>query len=373
MTQQTVYGQITDSPGDPGSRVGTISPDSTRPLTAGGGAQEISTVLVDTAASDTAYAYTYNAAVVTTTSDSSATKPEIADALADAHNASEVAASFGLALSDGVDTVTITAREVNSASGITDTDDNLTTAVTTAGSAGTAVPFGVGVIETAFKVGGLPSLGTAKVQHATPTAVNDATYTARVTGDFNNDGVDEAYDATFTADASATVQEIVEGLEPLLNAALPPNSVLVTEDDAKLIFTAEIPGTEFNTTASADGAATFVVTTPTPNARSAFAGVALKTQMVEGTATGAEYAADDTMTVLEDGEALVRLDAGQAPAVGDPVFIRASASGDEQLGAFRTDADTADAYVLPLCKWTSAAQTAPDGSTLVASLKVRLS
>lgn len=370
---QTNYNQITDNPADAGRRIGIVSADNVFGLTAGGGAQEVVTVVVDTAANDTAYAYTYNAAVVTITSDSSATKIEIALALANQHNAVIDAASFGLAVSDGVDTVTITAREVNSASGAVDGDANLTTTVTTAGSAGTAVPFGIGVQRTSFTAIGLPGLGTAKVMTATPTAVNLAEYNVRVTGDFDNDGIDEVYDASFTADASATAQEIVEGLAPLINLALPANSVIVTENDVILTFTSEVAGKDFDVSTTTTLSAAFVVATTTANARNMFQGVALKTQRVETTtANAAEYAADDTVDVMAQGEVWVLLDSGQAPSAGDSVFVRASASGSEQLGAFRTDADTADGILLPNAYWTHPATTALDGVSTIAGLMVRL-
>lgn len=374
MTQQLDYGSITDSPADAGKRIGTVSSDQVRPLTAGGGAQEVATVVVDNAVNDTAYAYTYNGVVVTITSDGSATKPEIADALADQHNSLTDAASFGIAVSDGVDTVTITARQVNDASGAVDGDANLTTTVTTAASAGTAVPFGVGVVQTNFGIGGLPSLGTAQVLDAVPLAVNLALYNITIVVDADDDGIPETYNVPYQGDASATVPEIVAGLVLAGNLLLPANSVLFADDaTASVTLTSEVAGKPFEATGGGSlPGADITITTTTANSRDPFAGVALKTQMVEGTSTGAEYAADDEMNVMENGDAWVVLDAGQNPLNGEAVFMRAVASGSEVLGAFRTDADGTDAIVLPNCTWTQGLETALDGSTLIAGLKIRL-
>ena len=99
----------------------------------------------------------------------------------------------------------------------------------------------------------------------------------------------------------------------------------------------------------------------------------MKTQRVETTAAGvAQYAADDVVDVLANGEIWVLLDAGQAPAAGASVFCRAVAGASEQLGAFRTDSDSGDAFLLPNHYWTLAVDTALDGSTLIAGLMVRV-
>ena len=58
-----------------------------------------------------------------------------------------------------------------------------------------------------------------------------------------------------------------------------------------------------------------------------------------------EYAADDYVQYLEEGVVVVITD--QAVNDGDAAFVRFVAGGGEQLGAFRKDADTADAVALP--------------------------
>jgi hypothetical protein len=72
-----------------------------------------------------------------------------------------------------------------------------------------------------------------QVAVAIPLAVNSVLYYCGV----KVKGI--TYLVSYTSDSSATVQEIVEGLEPLLNAQLAASNVIVTEDDTKLTFTSE--------------------------------------------------------------------------------------------------------------------------------------
>ena len=373
MAVQTAYGDITDNAADAGKSIGIASPDNVFALSAGGGAKKVNTIVVDTAANLTAYTYTYNAGVVTFTSDASGTKIEIAAGLADAHNALSASASAGFAVSDGVDTVTITAREVNDDVSVSESDANLTLATTTAASAGSAIPFGIGVQLTALGTCGLPSLGTAKIMTATPTAVNLATYTMSITVDADDDGIKETYSFSFLADASATVAEIVTGLTASGNIAMPADSVLLTDSTTTLTLTSEVAGKDFEATGFGDLTATVVMATTTANARERFQGISMKTQRIETTAAGvAQYAADDTVDVLANGEIWALLDAGQAPVAGDSVFCRAVAGASETLGAFRTDSDSGDAFLVPGFYWTRAVDTALDGTTLVAGLMARV-
>jgi len=73
-----------------------------------------------------------------------------------------------------------------------------------------------------------------------------------------------------------------------------------------------------------------------------FIGITVST--TAGQANGSDvftYAEDDAMNVLDEGEIYVLCEDGCVP--GDDVFFRHTISGNEVLGAFRTDADTADA------------------------------
>jgi hypothetical protein len=264
MAVQTNYGQITDHPAFAGKRIGTNFPDNVRPLTAGGASQKVSTITVTLAVNDTPYAYTVVGEAIGYTSDAVATLPEIADGLAAAHNANSTAAARCIAVSDGVDTVTITAVETDDDFAISEADANLTLATPTAASAGSAIPFGIGVQE--------PTIG-----------------------------------------------EI------------------------------QLPGTGGDP----------------------FAGVALKTQLQEGTDTGATIPAGDVASVMAHGACWVLLDAGEAPAAGDSVYYRATAGAGEQLGAFRaSNDDGGDSLICTNCRWVRSATTDPDGN-LIAGLMVQ--
>lgn len=57
------------------------------------------------------------------------------------------------------------------------------------------------------------------------------------------------------------------------------------------------------------------------------------------------YEPQSAMSVLKKGNVWVETEV--TVVAGDPVYVRFSASGTEKLGAFRNDADTADASILP--------------------------
>lgn len=374
MSFQTSYGQRLDTPGSPGKRITDGHADQIRPMKAGGGAQEVATVVVDTAANDTVYTFSSSGASISYTSDSSATKVEIAAGLAAAHNENVTAASKAYAVSDGVDTVTITAREPNVALSVSDSDSNLTSTTTTAASAGSAIPFGIGVVLTAFDEAGLPGAGTAQVYTLTPaTPVLNAIYTITITGDFDQDGEPESYTAIYdSTDTLAATWSA--GVTLAVNNVMPANSVLAADGTGTVTLTSENPGIAFEVGAGGDlASATVTVAETTANATgNRFAGVALKSQAIEGGSQAAEWPADMAVDVLIDGECWVELDSGISPAIDDPVYMRGVAGASEQLGAFRNAPDGDDSILLPNCYWTKGATTALDGSTNIAGLFVRL-
>lgn len=67
------------------------------------------------------------------------------------------------------------------------------------------------------------------------------------------------------------------------------------------------------------------------------------------TATGIEDG--DTMSLLTKGRIWVTVE--EAIAIGDAVFFRHTQAGAEQAGAFRNDADTADADEITSARWLS--------------------
>lgn len=78
----------------------------------------------------------------------------------------------------------------------------------------------------------------------------------------------------------------------------------------------------------------------------AFFGVALNDVTIEQAATPLGWTIGDTLRVLRWGRVWV-LAEDVVATIGLPAFVRFVAAGAEELGAFRTDADTADAVALP--------------------------
>lgn len=60
------------------------------------------------------------------------------------------------------------------------------------------------------------------------------------------------------------------------------------------------------------------------------------------------------LSVLEEGEIWVKVEAGEVPAVAGAVRVRAVAAGAEVAGAFRVAADGTDCILLPHSRWRSA-------------------
>lgn len=217
-----------------------------------GRASEVSTIVIDTATNDATYSGTLFGEPFTFTADGSAAKDEITAGLKASMEENSVITGVCTIVDDTVDTLTITARypgidldiELDSSASL------MTLTQTTAESEGTTIPFGRAVLydsddPTKVVTFTAPS---ARVVHLTPT-INTATgvpYAVEVVIE------GETYGAEFDADGSATVQEVVEGLTTALNAALPANTVVVTEDNTKLILTGEVPGTPFEVNASAN-------------------------------------------------------------------------------------------------------------------------
>lgn len=74
-----------------------------------------------------------------------------------------------------------------------------------------------------------------QVENITPIVQNSHTYTVTI------DGIE----ATYASDASATAQEIVEGIATAVNAAMPVDTVIASEDNVKVTLTSEVAGRLF--------------------------------------------------------------------------------------------------------------------------------
>jgi hypothetical protein len=290
-------------------------------------AAQVVEVTVDTAANDTLYSVTINTVDVEITSDASATKPEIADALADAINAEPLISGHVLAASDGVDQVDITSRTPGDGFTFSETDANLSSATPTANATADAVIMGRGVVQdsASSQFAQLADAGNMIAQAIvlTPVVVNSTDYTVAV---ITAEGV--RFEETITSDGSATAQEIVEALEAALNAALPADSVIVTEDNVTLTLTSELAGRPF----SAEYSESLLATTSSNAANAltdvnaALEGVALFDYAFEvPNEDTAEYPGSSVMSVLKRGRVNVATEA--AVQVGDLVYIRVAADG----------------------------------------------
>lgn len=229
---------------------------------------------------------------------------------------------------------------------------DFTVANVTANATGDALPYGRLVLDDGQQTTGLgkkcklaqSSSLTAKVLHATPANVNSTVYQigVKVKG--------HTYQADITSGGAATVKEIVEALEPILNALLPTQTVVVTEDDTKLIFTAELAGLDFELEVGSGGAtATWTITesavTKATDVNQAAIGIALRSDSVETTSdTVPGYAANRACSVLRRGRVVV-----QTPTLVVPtrqVWVRlANGTTTSPVGSFR-DTTATDCVML---------------------------
>jgi hypothetical protein len=223
---------------------------------------------------------------------------------------------------------------------------DFTVANVTASAAGAALPYGRLVIDDGQVSGSINKKGklgsaanlTAKVIHAVPVHVNTTTYTVSVTVK----GL--TYLAQFTSGGAATVKEIVEGLEPIINAMLPTQTVVVTEDDTHLLFTAELAGLDFDVAFGSSGATALWTVTDTglktDDVNEAAIGIALRSDSVETNSdTVPGYPANRAMSVLRQGRVVVQTPTLVVPSRG--VWVRlATATATSPIGSFRDTAAT---------------------------------
>jgi hypothetical protein len=220
--------------------------------------------------------------------------------------------------------------------------------------------------------------GWARATEVTPTAVNSLTYLLTVhmtSGTYSGLG----FTATYIADGSASVQEICEGLVAQINALMPASTVIATEDNTKVILTAEVAGVGFEVDAGSSTTAVVTISTTTANVAlsgalsSSFAGVAAWSHVADenyshipgALADGLSYPPDAIVNAVQYGPVHVRLSSDMsALTVGDPVYLTFSDTGTGSAGDFRNTADSGYAVLLTGCRWTSAAYADADGGLL---------
>ena len=293
----------------------------------------------------------------------------LADATASAVHAKAAIEADGIAsgwvtLTRSTVTITATARYTGAQHAVTYSATTVTLTQTVAASDGATIEFGLAVMhDSTVGQGVVPTktAAVAQVWHLTPTVANTTTYYATVT---LSDG--RSYTASAVGDGSDTIQEVVELLTPLLNAQLPALTVVVTEDNAKMILTAEVAGVAFTATAGSNSAsAVWTIAESVANVTSALtrplAGIAAFSSAVpadvtytggDGTAASG-YVSQTEMAVLEAGVIVVQTD--DSVSRFDPVYVRCTATGTEKVGSFRNDADGGDCILLANARFLEAA------------------
>lgn len=285
--------------------------------------------------------------------------------------------------------VTITALQKGVAGSFTlaDSDAKLTSADVTTAVDYDQIQFGCAVAYDSSDASRVynpkTARATAQVTTVTPANVtNNEIYTINIVCDTNGDGIDEIYPIPYQ-DGSATAQRLVEGLAAAVNAAMPANSIVATEDNSVLTLTSEVAGLPFRVTATVTddaGAAatgTLAVATSTANVPHAFVGVAQCQDYPEMQASSGSYSAywdggkGHQCPVVLSGLVLVRLDDDVTSiAIGDPVAFRVDNSGTgEVFGSFRNAKSTTDTCTLPAyrARWADG-QVLTDASGLKCAL-----
>lgn len=286
---------------------------------------------------------------------------------ADLHDAIEAdgIASGWVDVSVSTDTVTATARFAGTGEDVTYAlNTNVTLTQTTAASDGAAIGFGLAVMhDSTVDQGVRPTATTAvaQVDWLAPANVNSLDYYA---GAQLSDG--RVVLASYLSDGTATVQEIVEALQLALDPQFPASTIVVTEDNAKLILTAEVAGTPFDSLYGSSGAtALWTRTASVANVTSGFtrpiAGFAVRSSHLGSTISysggegdiATEYPASGEVSVMESGVIVAETD--DVVSRFDPVYVRITATGDEKVGSVRNDSDSGDCILLSGARFIEAA------------------
>ena len=221
----------------------------------------------------------------------------------------------------------------------------------------TPIPFGVMVERSsATKAVGTAAIGSA-VGSGTYTAQKmtsvdlDSTFalaagdaiSITVSGDFDGKG-EKSYSADVIYDTSEA--QTITNITNALNAVLPASSVEVVNTTGVLVLTAEVAGVGFDVTGGVTESGTAAAITFTETVANVIpngGGVALKSHTIEQNASGvSEYGMGDTFSGLTEGKCYVLLDSGITVAEGDACFVRVTATGTEQVGAFSNVSDSGD-------------------------------
>lgn len=305
------------------------------------------------------YAIEINSVEIRVTTDSDATQDELVQALADAINRENLVNGRVEASADtGNDVVTVTARHPGigfTYTEVADPSDDLSHSRTQTNQEADPLPWGRAVEDHGSlgeKLGRLVDAAhlTARELHlSVSSAQNSTDYRAvlLVQG--------ERYEATFSSDSNATIDEVVNGLASAIDNQTP--------DD--VTTNADTGNDDIEILSETAGFVDFVVLDYGPKADLSYsvaqsgdalderlAGVAIAggERLIEPDQDVGQYPPNTEVDIKEDG-AYVAVTVEEQPSQGDPVYVRLSANGQrDQLGAFRASWD-AGCVPLPEARW----------------------
>jgi len=325
-------------------------------------AKQTATVVVDTATNSTIYTYTVNGVDITTTSDASATKIEIADALAVAHNSEPAVRGQVVAVSDGVDTVTLTSTVSGLAFTASDSDSRLTTSAGTSNAAADSIGFGLILVALALSASDrMPPCALPKSSLYTAQVMTGA-FTYQV-GKIIRCQVIDKHSGAVIADAehvqAADLATSITALVAQLNAQLPANTVVAVAGATSWTLTAEKAGLEFDANVSSDDSVNVLETiayttgpSPVTSLIRSFIGLSKATLDEETTTIGGDtvaYPANAGVKVGQEGHYWVSRDSSETISFGDGVYVEMDATSDDIGKCFQATSSTR--LLLPSVIW----------------------
>lgn len=240
---------IEGQPGMPGD-VGRVYTDDG--LNASPQAKQVTVVTITGATNDKTYTIVVNGVSISYTADGTATVTEIAAGLKDAIDG-EVLVRGQVVPSSALGVLTLTGIVEGLAFTVTEADAEITVATTTSAADAADIPFGRGLINTGFNTGeaeklvALPSTALFSAQVATLAIsyILNAKITVAV---YERRGAERVLLASVTETSATDQDTTIDTLVASLEAALPANTVSAAADTdpaTAIVFTAEIPGFEF--------------------------------------------------------------------------------------------------------------------------------
>ncbi len=344
-------------------------------------AAQVDTVEFTGATNDKTYTAVINSVSVSFTADGTATQIEIANGWADAVNAEPLVRGQVAAVSDGVDTVTLTGLTPGQAFTLTEADAQITLASVTTAALAAAVGFGLAVAADGLNGSEPEQLGklaqstafTAQVITLNMIFVASAIYTLTIRNGAGDVLTQISVDADTNTDTTAAA--IVTALNDDLAAA----TVLAAQVLGVITLTAEVLGTEIslevgvNEEGGAGDAILSIVDTTGPSQATslqrALLGASLHSSNDPTTTVGGtdgSYAANAGMRIGRTG--VIWVESTETPAANADVFVEL-AVGDDAGRWFAASSATRVKLPRSLAQWERDGVTTSD---TIAALRLSL-